>query len=223
MCKNKKQRKKSLLPTSEVGSGLNVQTENKEKNIISNQSKEQKLKIKKSSSNEVGNGLKAIENKEDKKVSSADPLKEGPLISEFRVSQGTVELLKKQGIERMFPIQAATYDIIYDGKDVVGQAKTGSGKTLAFALPIIERLKLQKVTQAYGRKPCVIVLLPTRELAKQVMEQFLMIAGYLKCVCVYGGTPYGPQQAALRRGVDIVVGTTGRIKDLIEKKRSKVR
>jgi ATP-dependent RNA helicase DDX21 len=109
--------------------------------------------------------------------------------------------------------------MIQKGQDVEGRARTGTGKTLAFALPIVERL-LGSISGnlPHGRAPRVLVLTPTRELALQIQKTFDMIKGTkLSTTCVYGGSAYGPQEGALRKGVDIVVGTCGRIKDLLEK------
>ncbi|XVF53997.1 hypothetical protein PTKIN_Ptkin05aG0146100 [Pterospermum kingtungense] len=144
-------------------------------------------------------------------------------ISRFRISEAVREKLKSKGIESLFPIQAMTFDIILDGTDLVGRARTGQGKTLAFVLPILESLtngpaKTSRKT-GYGRPPSVLVLLPTRELAKQVFEDFEVygvVLGVTSC-CLYGGAPYHTQEIKLKRGVDIVIGTPGRIKDHIER------
>lgn len=141
-------------------------------------------------------------------------------LSSFNVSAGSVAALKKHDITHMFPIQAATFDIILGGADVVGRARTGTGKTLAFALPIVERLltTLGNASLPSGRAPRVLVLTPTRELALQIQKTFDMVKGpKLQTTCVYGGTAYYTQESALRKGMDIVVGTCGRIKDLLEK------
>ncbi|GJX18147.1 DEAD-box ATP-dependent RNA helicase 7, partial [Tanacetum coccineum] len=127
------------------------------------------------------------------------------------------------GIEALFPIQAQTYDSVYDGLDLIGKAKTGQGKTLAFILPILESLtngpeKASRKT-GYGRAPIILVLLPTRELAKQVytdFEYYGKSVGLTAC-CLYGGASIGPQTTQLKRGVDIVVGAVGRIKDHIDR------
>ncbi|KAL4353657.1 hypothetical protein GQ457_06G038870 [Hibiscus cannabinus] len=144
-------------------------------------------------------------------------------ISRFRISEPLREKLKSKGIESLFPIQAMTFDVILDGTDLVGRARTGQGKTLAFVLPILESLtngpfKTSKTT-GYGRAPSVLVLLPTRELAKQVFEDFKVYGESLglSSSCLYGGAPYHTQEMQLRRGVDIVIGTPGRIKDHIER------
>jgi ATP-dependent RNA helicase DDX21 len=142
-------------------------------------------------------------------------------LKDFNISSATQQSLVKAGITHMFPIQAATFDIILSGQDVVGRARTGTGKTLAFALPIVERMLADLkngASLAYGRAPRVLVLTPTRELAMQIQKTFDMIKGpKLQTTCVYGGSAYGPQEGALRKGMDVVVGTCGRIKDLLEK------
>ncbi|KAG6384483.1 hypothetical protein SASPL_155698 [Salvia splendens] len=139
-------------------------------------------------------------------------------LTKFRISKALRETLKDKGIESLFPIQAMTFNTILDGSDLVGRARTGQGKTLAFMLPILESLtngpaKTSRKT-GYGRPPSVLVLLPTRELATQVFSDFEIYDGSLglKCCCLYGGSPYQPQQIQLKRGADIVVGTPGRIK-----------
>ncbi|KDP22369.1 hypothetical protein JCGZ_26200 [Jatropha curcas] len=143
--------------------------------------------------------------------------------SKFRISLPLREKLKSRGIEALFPIQAMTFNDILDGCDLVGRARTGQGKTLAFVLPILESLtngpaKASRKT-GYGRPPSVLVLLPTRELACQVYDDFKVYGealGLTTC-CLYGGASYHPQETSLKRGVDVVVGTPGRIKDHIER------
>ncbi|KAJ1402547.1 RNA-binding domain superfamily [Sesbania bispinosa] len=150
--------------------------------------------------------------------------KEDPnAVSKFRISESLRAKLKEKGIESLFPIQAMTFDTILDGSDLVGRARTGQGKTLAFVLPILESLtngptKASRKT-GYGRPPGVLVLLPTRELACQVHADFEVYGGAmgLTSCCLYGGAPYQSQEIKLKRGVDIVVGTPGRIKDHIER------
>ena len=144
-------------------------------------------------------------------------------LSRFRISEPLREMLTSKGIKSLFPIQAMTFDMILDGSDLVGRARTGQGKTLAFVLPILESLmngptKASKNT-GYGRAPSVLVLLPTRELAKQVYEDFDVYGGAmgLSSCCLYGGAPYHSQEFKLKRGVDVVIGTPGRVKDHIER------
>ncbi|KAJ6816765.1 DEAD-box ATP-dependent RNA helicase 3, chloroplastic-like [Iris pallida] len=106
-----------------------------------------------------------------------------------------------------------------EGRDIIARAKTGTGKTLAFGIPVIKRLteddEQRSASRRTGRLPRVLVLAPTRELAKQVEKEIKESAPYLSTVCVYGGVSYNIQQNALSRGVDVVVGTPGRIIDLI--------
>ncbi|PKA47688.1 DEAD-box ATP-dependent RNA helicase 7 [Apostasia shenzhenica] len=144
-------------------------------------------------------------------------------LSNFRISKLLKERLNSKGIKALFPIQAMTFDMIFDGSDLVGRARTGQGKTLAFVLPILESLTngRHKASRnsSYGKTPSVIVLLPTRELANQVHVDFELYGGAvgLSSCCLYGGAPYRSQELSLKRGVDIVVGTPGRIKDHIER------
>ncbi|KAI8874924.1 DEAD-domain-containing protein [Backusella circina FSU 941] len=139
-------------------------------------------------------------------------------LSNFRISQGTIDNLAKKGIKSLFDIQAATFDTIFDGHDILARARTGTGKTLAFALPVIERLSLDtEYKERRGRAPRVLVLCPTRDLAKQVCGDFEQISGNrLKTLPVYGGVPYSEQTPVFRDGVDVVVGTPGRILDHIK-------
>ncbi|ORE10043.1 DEAD-domain-containing protein [Rhizopus microsporus var. microsporus] len=140
------------------------------------------------------------------------------LLSNFRISQSTIDNLEKKGIKSLFDIQAATFDTIFDGKDVLARARTGTGKTLAFAIPVVERLALDKnYKERRGRAPRVLVLCPTRDLAKQVCGDFEQVSGNrLKTLPVYGGVPYNEQTSVFREGVDVVVGTPGRILDHIK-------
>ncbi|PSR93392.1 DEAD-box ATP-dependent RNA helicase [Actinidia chinensis var. chinensis] len=168
--------------------------------------------------------LKAVKKKMKLEEVDDDGKDENPnAVSNFRISAPLRGMLKSKGIESLFPIQAMTFDTVLDGSDLVGRARTGQGKTLAFVLPILESLtngpaKAAKKT-GYGRSPSVLVLLPTRELATQVFAEFEVYGGSLGLTscCLYGGAPYHTQQNKLTRGVDIVVGTPGRIKDHIER------
>jgi ATP-dependent RNA helicase DDX21 len=147
------------------------------------------------------------------------------LITNFRpmVSDASIRNLAKAGITTLFDIQVATFQTIYDGKDMIGRARTGTGKTLAFSLPVVSRLQEQKLAggrasaNKQGRAPAVLVLAPTRELALQVAKTFGTIDPSVVSLSVYGGASYQPMEAALRRGVDVVVGTCGRIKDMNDK------
>ena len=142
-------------------------------------------------------------------------------VSKFNLSAETVQALRNRGVEALFPIQAACFDHLNAGKDLIGRARTGMGKTLAFALPLVEKvLALRKQTGTMrrpGRKPMGLVMAPTRELAQQVASEVQSVAPGLESYCVYGGTPMGPSCTALRAGLDLVIGTPGRIKDLAER------
>ncbi|KAG8061608.1 hypothetical protein GUJ93_ZPchr0003g17128 [Zizania palustris] len=128
-----------------------------------------------------------------------------------------VSTLEKRGITHLFPIQRAVLIPALEGRDLIARAKTGTGKTLAFGIPMIKQLIEEDDVQSVrrGRIPRVLVLAPTRELAKQVEKEIKESAPKLSTVCVYGGVSYNIQQNALSRGVDVVVGTPGRIIDLI--------
>ncbi len=118
--------------------------------------------------------------------------------------------LQEVGYESPSAIQAATIPPMLEGVDVLGQAQTGTGKTAAFALPVLARLKPAQKT------PQVLVLAPTRELAIQVSEAFQKYAGHMKgfrVLPIYGGADYGGQLKQLRRGVQVIVGTPGRVMD----------
>ncbi|MBA2775063.1 MAG: DEAD/DEAH box helicase [Nocardioidaceae bacterium] len=131
-----------------------------------------------------------------------------------------VEALRAVDISEAFPIQEMTLPIALVGTDLIGQARTGTGKTLAFAIPILQRVIAPKDPDfdelvAPG-KPQALVIAPTRELALQVAGD-LTLAGKkrgTRTLTVYGGVPYEPQLDALASGVDIVVGTPGRLLDL---------
>ncbi|GMF23559.1 unnamed protein product [Phytophthora lilii] len=142
---------------------------------------------------------------------------ENPPLEQFRISEETQKNLKARGIHTLFPIQAMTFDKIMDGKDLMGRARTGMGKTLAFALPVIELLLKDKRPRSRGRAPRVVCMAPTRELAKQVASEFEQTAPSLSTVCIYGGASYQSQNNAFRSGVDILVGTTGRVIDHIDR------
>ncbi len=130
--------------------------------------------------------------------------------SEFSFSEELIQTLSDKGYSSPTPIQKAAIPELLLGRDLVGQAQTGTGKTAAFALPILERLK-----KNIGH-PQVLVLAPTRELAMQVAESFRSYAAghpHLKVLAIYGGSDFRNQINTLKRGVDVVVGTPGRVMD----------
>ncbi len=130
-----------------------------------------------------------------------------------------VELLKAvqrtKGYAAPTPIQAKAIPFILDGRDILARAQTGTGKTDAFALPLVEILSR---TEGNGQDPRALVLAPTRELALQVGETIKAYARTvsLRCTVVYGGVRIEPQIERLKRGIDILVATPGRLLDLVE-------
>jgi ATP-dependent RNA helicase DeaD len=140
----------------------------------------------------------------------------------FRVlglSEETLDALEKKGFEKPSPIQELTIPLLLHGdKDIVGQAQTGSGKTAAFGLPIIEKFDPEV------RGVQAIILTPTRELALQVTQEMLSFKGNRRIwmTTVYGGAPIGQQMRDLEKGAHVVVGTPGRVIDLIERGKLKL-
>ncbi|MFD2673735.1 DEAD/DEAH box helicase [Gulosibacter bifidus] len=137
-----------------------------------------------------------------------------PSFAELGLSQPVLEAINEIGYETPSPIQAQTIPLLLEGRDVVGLAQTGTGKTAAFALPILSRM------EPGAAKPQALVLSPTRELALQVAEAFESFASKLprvRMLPIYGGASYSTQLSALRRGVDVVVGTPGRIMDHLKR------
>ena len=124
------------------------------------------------------------------------------------LSQSVLEALDKAGFKAPFPIQEAVIPLALTGVDVIGQAKTGTGKTLGFGLPI-----LNNVNRGEG-KPIALIVVPTRELCIQVADELGKLTRELRVTAIYGGRPMEPQIAELKKGVDIVVGTPGRLLDL---------
>ncbi|MDQ1466597.1 MAG: hypothetical protein QOH10_1012, partial [Actinomycetota bacterium] len=130
------------------------------------------------------------------------------------VSDDLAAALRADGILEPFPIQALTIRDALAGHDICGKAKTGSGKTLAFGIPL-----LQRVGKARPKHPKALILLPTRELANQVTAVLEPLAKVRdrSVVAVYGGVSMDRQIRALQRGVDVVIGTPGRLIDLMER------
>ncbi len=115
------------------------------------------------------------------------------------------------------PIQTKAIPPAISGRDLLGCAQTGTGKTAAFAVPILQRLHMKPIPMT-GRRPIrALILTPTRELALQIYESFLAYGRYtgLRSAVIFGGVAQGPQEQSLRRGVDILVATPGRLNDLI--------
>ena len=148
---------------------------------------------------------------------------EGVTFADLGLGGNIVRELAALGAESPFPIQAATIPDVLAGRDVLGRGKTGSGKTIAFGAPLVERLMENNggKNRQMGRKPRALILAPTRELALQIDRTVQPIARSvgLFTTQIYGGVPQYRQVSALQRGVDIIVGTPGRIEDLIEQGR----
>ncbi len=155
----------------------------------------------------------------------------GKILSTFRelgIFPETAEALEAVGITSPFPIQEMTLPVALSGSDVIGQAKTGTGKTLGFGLPLLERVTVPADVEAGRAKPAqlteapqALVVVPTRELCQQVTND-LLTAGKVRNVrvlAIYGGRAYEPQVEALKKGVDVVVGTPGRLLDLAGQKK----
>src|SRR5215218_8461911 len=134
--------------------------------------------------------------------------------ADLKLAPALLDAVRDAGYEHPTPIQAQAVPLVKKGRDLIGLAQTGTGKTAAFTLPILDRL----LDGPRGR-PRALVLVPTRELAAQVTESFQKYGTHteLTVVDVYGGVPIGPQEQALRDGVDVVVATPGRLIDHLER------
>ncbi|NHI17971.1 DEAD/DEAH box helicase [Microbacterium excoecariae] len=142
-----------------------------------------------------------------------------PSFADLGVPGFLCDALVAEGRPTPFPIQQETLPSTLAGRDVLGRGKTGSGKTLAFAIPLVARLAAGSLTGRPG-SPVALVLAPTRELATQIANVVtpLAAAANLTVTTVFGGVSQKPQEAAFRRGVDIVVACPGRLEDLIGQK-----
>ncbi|MFT4212484.1 MAG: DEAD/DEAH box helicase [Microbacterium sp.] len=140
--------------------------------------------------------------------------------AELGLGDNIVRALAQLGASSPFPIQAATIAPILEGKDVLARGRTGSGKTIAFGAPLVESILRSQAGQRreFGRSPKALILAPTRELALQIDRTVQPIARSVGIFTtqIYGGVPQARQVGALRKGVDIVIGTPGRIEDLQE-------
>src|SRR6266516_2741665 len=135
---------------------------------------------------------------------------------DFDIGEAICSGLEAAGIFTTFPIQALTLPLALAGQDIIGQARTGTGKTLAFGVPLLQLIE----EHGQSRLPQALVVVPTRELAVQVADDLRTAAVNLRVrvLTVYGGRAYEPQIDALAAGVDIVVGTPGRLLDLVERR-----
>ncbi|MDQ1576743.1 MAG: hypothetical protein QOH55_1893, partial [Microbacteriaceae bacterium] len=162
-----------------------------------------------------------LERLEADAIQAADVV--GVSFADLGLGGNIVRELAELGAASPFPIQAATIPDVLAGKDVLGRGKTGSGKTIAFGAPLVEKLMENGggKKRQMGRKPRGLILAPTRELALQIDRTVQPIARSvgLFTTQIYGGVPQHRQVGALQRGVDIVIGTPGRIEDLINQGR----
>lgn len=144
------------------------------------------------------------------------------------MDQSIIDILSAKGITHFTPVQGEAFDPILAGRDVIGRSRTGTGKTLAFGLPSITRLiglmeekgiRDADGRMARGRKVSMLVLCPTRELARQVEDELQAVSRPLGLFSqvFHGGVSYDPQSRALQQGLDILVGTPGRVIDHIER------
>ncbi|MGH3564604.1 MAG: DEAD/DEAH box helicase [Pseudonocardia sp.] len=155
---------------------------------------------------------------------------EAPTFAELGVRPEIVRALTEAGIERTFAIQELTLPLALAGEDIIGQARTGMGKTLGFGVPLLQRVTPpaeQPAADDHGEPadrtkdvPQALVVVPTRELCIQVAKDIADAGRHLgvRVTAIYGGRAYEPQLAALRKGVDVVVGTPGRLLDLAEQR-----
>jgi ATP-dependent RNA helicase RhlE len=136
--------------------------------------------------------------------------------TELLLSEPILRAVVSEGYSIATPIQAQAIPLVLNGRDVLGCAQTGTGKTAAFALPILHRLSVVARSGGTARPRC-LVLCPTRELAIQIRESFQIYGKYLglRSAVVFGGVGVGPQAEVLRRGVDILIATPGRLLDLV--------
>ena len=165
--------------------------------------------------------VEAEETTAEATVETADKAEEeGVRFTDLGLDARVLAALEEVGYEKPSPIQEQTIPLLLEGHDVVGLAQTGTGKTAAFALPALSRMAELADVNGISRDTQVLVLAPTRELALQVAEAFSSYATHMEdftVLPIYGGSPYGPQLAGLRRGAQVVVGTPGRVIDHLEK------
>ncbi|KAF5749956.1 DEAD-box ATP-dependent RNA helicase 53 isoform 1 [Tripterygium wilfordii] len=154
---------------------------------------------------------------EEKRGTTGGDAEDGIEIAKLEISRDIVSALAGRGITKLFPIQKAVLEPAMQGRDMFGRARTGTGKTLAFGIPILDKIIEFNKKHGKGRNPLALVMAPTRELARQVEKEFQQSAPGLDTICVYGGTPISSQIKQLNWGVDIAVGTPGRVIDLMKR------
>ncbi|CAO2819711.1 unnamed protein product [Amaranthus hypochondriacus] len=229
--KKKNKKKENGVEEGHYQLGSECEGEKKMKNgsELGEESEKKKEKKKKKKEKDEGfvNGDEKKEGEEEKKSyggvvvsgKNSSDSKYSPLnsFSDVKVPANVIECCKD--FDKPSPIQSHSWPFLLDGRDFIGIAQTGSGKTLAFGIPaMMHVLGKRKGDMSRRKNPICLILSPTRELAQQIAD-VLCDAGKscgIKSACFYGGTSKGPQLEALRSGVDIVIATPGRLKDLIE-------
>ncbi|KAF9623363.1 hypothetical protein IFM89_001196 [Coptis chinensis] len=207
--KKKNKHKKSLEEEKAPTEAANL----KRKLKIDDPEEDDAIKKKKSGEDdvEIGGGKEVFVSGNDVKEVKYTALSS---FDEAKLPEEVLECCK--GFNKPSPIQSHAWPFLLDGRDFIGIAATGSGKTLAFGVPAL--MHIRRTGRKKRLNPLCLVLSPTRELAQQIAD-VLCEAGKscgVSSVCVYGGTSKGPQISSLKAGVDVVIGTPGRLKDLIE-------
>jgi len=149
------------------------------------------------------------------KMENSEPCSEPcQSFAELGLNDQQLNVLNEIGFQRPTPIQAALIPVALKGVDCIGQARTGTGKTASFVLPIVQRFDFQQDTVQ------ALILCPTRELSEQVESEFKLLArgSRIETVLVVGGRPVGPQVRALQQGAGVVIGTPGRVIDLLQRR-----
>ena len=164
-----------------------------------------------------GNGKHETDAGEKSTVQLTDADKEKGNLKHFKISKKTVKKLKARGIEFLYPVQAASYAAIQEQKDCLIQARTGTGKTFAFVLPIVELLLNENAVELEaGRAPRVLVLVPTKEMTKQISDDIQTITADLTVATIFSVKKKAEnQEVALSNGCDFLIATPDRLNELV--------
>uniref|UniRef100_A0A2P2JKQ5 RNA helicase n=1 Tax=Rhizophora mucronata TaxID=61149 RepID=A0A2P2JKQ5_RHIMU len=146
------------------------------------------------------------------------------MFQEANLPDYCLEVIANLGFVEPTPIQAQGWPMALKGRDLIGIAETGSGKTLAYLLPALVHVRAQ-LQSVHVDGPIVLVLAPTRELAVQIQEEAVKFGSRanIRSTCVYGGAPKGPQIRDLKKGVEIIIATPGRLIDMLEAQHTNLR